>query len=357
MVDMRKRDILVVDDDPYVLTATAGLLEAKGYTVDACNNPEEAIGLFQKNGYEMVLSDIKMPKITGLELLEKLLAINKDVPVILMTAYAELDVAIDAMHKGAFDFILKPYKPGYLFIIVNKAIRYSRLIKEEQNYKTRLEEDVRERTRELAESLKNIKEMNQEMMQRLVVVSEYRDTDTGAHIKRIGLYAGVISDVLNMPSDFREKIIMASQMHDLGKIGISDGILLKPGSLTDEEMAKMKTHTSIGSKMLSGSKYIDLQMAASAALCHHEKYDGTGYPNGLKGVEIPIEGRITMLADQYDALRSKRPYKPALPHREAYRIIIEGDDRTMPKHFDPKVLKAFIDAASKLDEIFEEVTD
>ena len=228
----------------------------------------------------------------------------------------------------------------------------------QKNYKYRLEQDVKKRTLELADALSTVKSMNMEVVHRLTVVSEYRDTDTGAHIKRIGFYSASLAQKLNMPHDFIEAIALTSSMHDIGKIGIPDGILLKPASLTKDEFDIMKTHTTIGKEMMADSLHPHLQMAATVALTHHERWDGTGYPHGLKGEEIPIEGRIVIIADQYDALRSKRPYKEPFSHKQTCKIIMEGDGRTKPEHFDPEALKTFIHLpAAVFDEIFERCKD
>jgi putative two-component system response regulator len=349
--------VVVVDDDEQVRESVAMLLQLSGFTVNSFPGGREALAGLAEGRPEVILSDINMPGMTGIEFLGAFREQDKETPVILMTAYAELDMAVSAVKNGAYDFIIKPYQPHYLLHAIEKAAQFRRLRLLERTYTVELERTVAQRTAELAEALMQLKTLSIETIARLTSAAELRDEDTGHHISRIGLYAELLAARLGKDDDFRETIRVASAMHDVGKIGIPDAILLKPGALTPEEFTVIKSHTLIGEQILSGSTFPMLQMASCIALTHHERWDGGGYPRGLRQEDIPLEGRIVMLVDQYDALRSKRVYKPALTHEEVCRILREGDGRTMPEHFDPEVLAAFGAVADSFAEIFSRHQD
>jgi len=342
--------VMVVDDDPSVLRSITYLLR-DAYDVLPCNSAAEALEHARQGDIGVVLSDIKMPAMTGLELLERIHGIIPDTPVLLMTAYAEVDAAIFAVKKQAFDFLIKPFDPEALLEAVSRAMVCSEEKRVERFRQRLLQESEQEKASALKSALEAVRGLSLEVVQRLTAAAECRDNETGVHIVRIGKYAQTLAGAMNLNEEYVQLVAAAGPMHDIGKIGIPDSILLKPGPLAQDEFAIMKTHCEIGDRILHGSTSLALKTAASIAFSHHERWDGTGYPQGLRGQDIPLEGRIVFLCDQYDALRSRRPYKEGLTHEETCRIILTGDGRSMPHHFDPVVLDTF----SKVHRLFDEV--
>ncbi|QWR77191.1 HD domain-containing phosphohydrolase [Candidatus Magnetomonas plexicatena] len=344
--------VLYVEDDVHLQRNTLKLLSRFFEKIDTASNGKEGIEKYSNGAYDIVITDIRMPVMNGIEMAAQIREINPAQPIIVTSAHDESQFLIELINLNVSSFVLKPIDASKIIDVLRDIVDKIWVNRYEHDYKRLLEEAVKDKTRELSDVIDVATSLGNELMQRLVAASEQKDTDTGSHIVRIGLYAEHLAREMGMTEDFISSIAFGAQLHDIGKIGIKDSILLKSGPLTAEEFDTMKSHTEIGAKILSGSKYARIQMAEAIARCHHEKWDGTGYPRGLTGTDIPLEARIVIICDQYDALAMKRPYKQALEHKEVVRIITEGDGRTMPQHFDPEVLNIFAKVSDNFMQIY-----
>ena len=342
--------ILIVDDQEVNILLLERMLHNAGYgSTMSTLDPRQVCKLHAQNRYDLILLDLQMPGMDGFQVLEGLKEIEPDgyLPVLVITA--QPSHKLRAFQAGAKDFISKPFELTDVLARVHNMLEVRLLNKKIQQYNDMLEQQVRERTADLHQSyLETIFTMTRAV--------EYKDQDIGTHVQRISYFSRELARMLNLGDEFIEEIFFASPMHDIGKIGIPDHILLKPGCLTPNEWNIMKEHARMGSQILGSSKSSFLKMGAEIALNHHERWDGGGYPSGKRGAAIPLAASIMNICDVYDALRSKRPYKPAFDHQKTVEIITRGDGRTQPEHFDPLILAAFKQNHQSFNEIFAAYT-
>lgn len=326
--------IFIIDDEPANLKLLDKMLKKEGYEQRTLiQDPRQVIPHYQEQRPDLILLDINMPHLDGYEVMAQLKALNDPLlpPIVILTAQHSKDYLLRALEAGARDFISKPFDRNELFMRVANLLdaHLAHLLLHDQ--KNVLEELVNQRTQELRAS-------HLRMVQRLGRAAEYRDEETGGHILRMSHISELLAKAYGMDNYQCELMLHASPMHDVGKIGIPDAILKKPSRFEADEWQIMKEHAQIGAGLLDGDNSELINLAKEIALTHHEKWDGSGYPYGLKGEEIPISGRIAALADVFDALTSPRPYKKAWPVEAAVDLIKENSGQ----HFDPELVEIFL---------------
>jgi putative two-component system response regulator len=345
--------VLVIDDDEAVLGLLSDLLALSGFKVQAAMSGQEGLECFGRELPDLVITDIRMPRMDGLQVLKKVREIDDTVAVILVTGYGDLDYALGALREGAHDFLLKPINPEILLNTVKKGLEHGHLRRFQRDYPVFLKREVDLRTEELRKSNETVKKIQGASVFALARLVESRDGETGFHLKRLQKYCRVLCNQLalrdrykgSMTEQFVEDLVQCSVLHDIGKVAIPDSILFYPGRFSDAEFEIMKQHAVAGGKALEdaaaevgeGENY--LLIGRDVAYYHHERWDGSGYPFGLKGEDIPLSARIVALADVYDALTTERRYKMAYSHESAVNQILV--ERCM--QFDPEVVDAFLD--------------
>lgn len=341
----RRLVILIVDDEEINLKVLSGFVESFGYDYRLSDSGHDALEMLDQA--DLVLLDVMMPDMDGFEVVRRIRKIPgyQDLPVIMATALSDQRDRLDAVSAGASDFITKPVDATELRIRLDAHLRLKRYHDQVMRYQDNLERLVAERTQALEEAQAATVAAHLETLRRLSQAAEYKDEETAQHIERMSRYCALLAEKLGMDKEEVDLVLHASPMHDIGKIGIPDSILLKPGPLTPEEWDIMKTHTVIGAGILDSPSSVYLEQGRIIALSHHEKWDGSGYPRGLAGEDIPLYGRICAVADVFDALTSRRPYKQPYSNEKALSIMREGRGT----HFDPDLLDLFMD---NIDSVF-----
>lgn len=341
-----KQRILAVDDQTIIADMVALWLQESGYDCDVAASAREALVLLGQNKYDLMITDLMMPDMSGIELMTLAKEKFPNLAVLMATGVDDRKTAIQAIQLGAYGYIIKPFSLNEFLINVANALERSRLTRESRDCRQILEDEVRARTAE-------VRRREEEIALRLISAAGHRDEETGEHIKRIGLYSVVIASDLGWDEEKIEHLRVGAPMHDVGKIGIPDRILRKPGRLSAAEYEVIKQHPRIGAGILGGSQIPLLQTATDIALCHHEKWDGTGYPAGLRGREIPEAARVVAIADVYDALSNDRVYRAMYPGKEVLEIM----NRKKGSHFDPEILDCFLANLPAMEKILHSHRD
>ena len=339
-------EVLLVEDDPFTREMMMATLRSMGYHAAMASNGREAVEFLQKEKAEVVLMDVAMPVMNGMEATRQIKKEGSDSIVIMLTAFGDEKAMEEAAEAGADDYLTKPVEMRALKarIELAKKARTFHIARSKLLIENKMLIGVKEE--EINAYIEENYSLAEELFTRLSLAAEFRDDDTYEHTMRVGRNASIIAQYLGKDAEYCYRITKAAPLHDIGKIGISDTILLKPGKLNNEEFETIKTHTSIGKKILTGSSTKILQLAESIAYSHHERWDGSGYPQGLQGESIPLEGRIVCIADSMDAMFSKRPYKEKMPPEK----VREELQKNRGLQFDPVMVDAVL-------EHWEEIAD
>ena len=349
MDDIFQSKILLCDDSVSNVMMLKALLISEGFSqVTGITDPEKVITMLQETDFDLLILDIEMPVLDGFGVMSNIKKIaNKNRPSILVvTGSQKLEIRNRALKSGAQDFIHKPIDQVEAVLRVSNLLRSHIAYKSKLNDVSILEKKVEARTAELSEA-------NQFLIKSLALIAEFRDKDTGKHVLRVGRFARLLAEVSGLVPEVCYLIEKAAPLHDLGKIAIPDAILLKTGPLDKEERKVMDSHSKIGAEILSSRSSMLVSMASTIALSHHERWDGSGYPSGLRGESIPIEGRITAIADVFDALTTARPYKEAWTVAQAAAHLEKGAG----SHFDPALVALFLENLDDIIRIKNEYTD
>jgi putative two-component system response regulator len=344
--------ILVVDDEQPLRRWSERILHNHGYECEGASDAEEARERLEDSAFQLALLDINMPGESGMHLLSHISSDHPDCAAVMVTGDDSVALAMSAIEHGAYGYIIKPVEAGELLINVANALHRRRLELETRQLLERIRQTASERSEQLEQALQDLRlsetrvsSSQAETIFQLARIVEFRDEQTGMHLRRMSAYCKILADKIGLSDEQCEHLRLASQLHDVGKVAVPDSILLKHGKLTDEEFETIKTHAEIGHAMLAGSRSEIVQLGAVIAQSHHEWWDGSGYPYGLVGQAIPREGRIAAIADVFDALTTDRVYRSAFPPKVAVQMM-EAERGT---HFDPELLDIFLNALPEVE--------